>query len=200
MNRIEADGSDSDVTTALLFAPAVGDATASVCATLSEFTDQPLDRVVPVTVTQSASDWLRTWERVGRSVPVTCVDVDGDTRSAAGPAVTSPSVPVERVSDPTDLEAVGRQVSDVLQDAADDGERVGVTVHSLTGVLQHVDEATAFKFVYTLGEIVRQVGGVVVFHLDRDAHADETVETFSVACDAAVELDRPLATCDGGRD
>ena len=100
---------------------------------------------------------------------------------------------VEHVRDPTALERVGRLVSDVLQRAADNDQRVGVTVHSLSDLLQFVDEATAFKFAYTLSEVVRRVDGTVYFHLDPAAHDEETVETFSVVCDRVTRIETEVA-------
>ncbi|WP_436929327.1 DUF7504 family protein [Halosimplex halobium] len=187
-----------DATTVLLLAPAVGDRPTDACVTLLDGLDGRIDRVVPVTITVPAGEWIGQWERESDGGPAlgTCVDVDRTTRSAAV-AGDDRSVPVERVVDPTDLEAVGRRVSDALQRADDDGDRAGVAVHSLTGVLGHVDEPTAFKFVYTLGEVARRVDGVVAFHLDPSVHDEETVETFRIVCDAVVDATRGRSTSPG---
>jgi hypothetical protein len=185
-----------NATTVLLLASDLRDRPTDPCvAVLDELGDR-IDRVVPVTITRSATEWLSEWERETGSerAVAACVEVDRKTRSTApvdaGGVGAEPSVPVERVGDPTDLEGVGRRVSDALQRADEAGDRVGVGVHSLTGVLEHVDEPTAFKFVYTLGEVARRVDGVVVFHLDPAVHDDETVETFRIVCDAVVDADR----------
>lgn len=187
----------ADASSVLLLAPAVRDAGASAAATLLEKGSQTHDRVIAVTVTQSAETWLRSWERHADPLTrVSCIDVDGDTRSAAEADGGCQTVPVEQVAEPSDLETLGRTVSDVLERATDDGERVGLAVHSVTDLLHHVDEATVFKFVYTLGEVVRRVDGMVYFHLDAAAHDGETVNTFAAACDAVVELNGDVTVTD----
>lgn len=186
----ESDGQLDGATSVLLLAPDVRDTAASAAASLLECESHRLDRVVGVTVTESASSWLRAWQRhADASTRVSCVDVDGRTRAVAGDGGESVVPSTESVEDPADLEKLGRTVSDVLEDAADGGERVGLAVHSVSDLLYHVDESTAFKFVYTLGEVVRRVDGTAYFHLDDRAHDSATVETFAAACDAVVHLE-----------
>jgi len=177
-----------DATTVLLLAPDLQEQSTDACMAVLDGLGERVDRVVPVTVTHDASEWLSLWEREVDDGPAVaaCVNVDRTTRSTVE-TVDEPVVPVERVSDPTDLETIGRRVSDALQRADEAGDSVGVAVHSLTGLLEHVDEPTGFKFVYTLGEVARRVDGVVVFHLDPNAHDDETVETFRIVCEAVVD-------------
>jgi len=174
--------------TVLLLAPEVGSTAGVLSAAALDGGRQP-DRAVAVTVTGSARNWVDGWERRARSnAAVTCVDVDGATRSAAvATGDADGGVDIERVADPSALEELGRTVCDVLQRADDEGESIALFVHTLDDLLAHVDEATAFKFVYTLGEVVRRVDGVAYFHLDPDARDSETVETFSVVCDRTVE-------------
>jgi len=176
--------------TVLLLAPEVRRTTGVLSAAALDGDRRP-DRAVAVTVTGTARRWVDGWKRrAGTSTAVTCVDVDGDTRStASASARDDPDVSVERVADPAAPEKIGRTVSDVLQRADDGGESVALFVHTLDDLLAHVSEATAFKFVYTLGEVVRRVDGTAYFHLDPDAHAAKTVQTFAVACDQTVELD-----------
>ena len=170
----------------LLLAPDARD-TATSAAALLESESESLDHVVGVTVTESAASWVRAWERhAGASTRVSCVDVDGRTRAVAGDGGESV---VPAVEDTQDLETLGRTVSDVLERATDGGERVGLAVHSVSDLLYHVDASAAFKFVYTLGEVVRRVDGTVYFHLDPAAHDAETIDTFAAACDAVVHLD-----------
>jgi len=181
----------------LLLAPAVRNAGANAAATLLERGSRPLDRVVAVTVSGSADQWVDAWNRHADPLTrVSCIDVDGGTRSVTEADGGCTTVPVERVAEPSDLETLGRAISDVLERASDDGERVGLAVHSVTDLLHHVDEASVFKFVYTLGEVVRHVDGTVYFHLDAGAHDGETVDTFAAACDAVVELNDGVTVTD----
>lgn len=188
-----------DATTVLLLAPDAYDRSTDACVTVLDHLGDRIDRAVPVTVSLSAAEWLSLWERGADTGPpiAACVDVDRPTRSTAPSVDADGAAPVERVVDPTDLEALGRRISDVLQRADDAGDRIGVAVHSLTAVLEHADEPTAFKFVYTLGEVARRVDGIVVFHLDPGAHDDETVETFRIVCDAVVDTDHGRSAAPG---
>ncbi|MFB6140194.1 MAG: hypothetical protein ABEJ26_07140 [Halosimplex sp.] len=192
----ESDATDiADATTVLLLAPNVEGRSVDACVRALARVDEELDRAVAVTVGSSAADWLSRWgEGPMAATPVTCVDVDDVTRSAATESRArsgdAANAAVETVADPADLESLGRRISDVLQRADESGETAAVAVHSLTGILGHVDERVAFKFVYTLGEVVRRIDGTVVFHLDPDAHDAETVETFRIGCDEVVEFGR----------
>lgn len=177
-------------TSVLLLAPDVRDTAAAATAALLERESQSLDHVVGVTITESAGSWVRVWERhAGASTRVSCVDVDGHTRAVAGDDGGGDLPSVEPVDDPADLETLGRTISDVLERATDRDERVGLAVHSVSDLLYHVDEATTFKFVYTLGEILRRVDGTGYFHVDPAAHDGDTVDTIAAACDAVVHLD-----------
>jgi len=181
-----------DETTVLVLAPDVGERSVDACVAVLDGLGERIDRAVPVTVSLAPAEWLSVWERDSgaEGALAACVDVDRTTRSVAGAGAAEGAVPVERVGDPTNLETLGRRVSDVLQRVDDAGDSVGVVVHSLTDLVRHVDEPTAFKFVYTLGEVARRVDGVVLFHLDPTAHDDETIETFRIVCDAVVDASR----------
>jgi KaiC/GvpD/RAD55 family RecA-like ATPase len=187
----ESDDRLREATSVLLLAPDVRDRATTVTASLLERESRDFDHVVGVTVTESASSWVRAWRRhADAGTRVSCVDVDGRTRAVAGDG-GEPVVPsVESVEDPTDLEALGRTVSDVLERSAEGDERIGLAVHSVSDLLHHVDESTAFKFVYTLGEVVRRVDGTVYFHVDPRECDSPTVDTFAAACDAVVHLER----------
>ena len=194
-----SNGSDvlDTATSVLLLAPAVRDAGASAAATLLERGSSPHDRVVAVTITQSAERWVRAWKsHADPLTQVSCIDVNSGTRSVTETDGGCTAVPVEQVAEPSDLETLGRTVSDVLERADEESERVGLAVHSVTDVLHHVDEQTVFKFVYTLGEVVRRVDGTVYFHLDAGAHDSELVDTFAAACDAVVELNGGVTVTD----
>jgi hypothetical protein len=188
-----------EATSVLLLAPAVGDAAASATATLLDRSGREYDRAVAVTIAESVDSWIRAWERHADSTTeLSCIDVECETRSTtvSGADSSTTAAHVERVSEPADLEQVGRRISEVAERASDDGDRVGLAVHSLTDLLQAVDEPTVFKFVYTLSEIFRRVDGTVYFHLDAAAHDEETVDTFRVVCDALVELDGEISVVD----
>jgi hypothetical protein len=196
---VEGDGTDvlDDATSVLMLAPAIRDAGAKATAALFDQQRRRFDRVVAVTITGSADRWFEAWERHADPLTsVSCVDVDSETRSTATTDGGPMTVPLERVAEPSDLETLGRAVSDELQRASDEGERVGLAVHSVTDLLDYLDESTVFKFIYTLGEVVRRVDGTVYFHLDAGAHDAETVDTFAAACDAVVEVDGDVTVVD----
>lgn len=183
----------------LVLAPEIRDAGTRICTELLAGAERSVDHVVPVTVGQSPEDWIDIWTsgNGGRTERITCVDVDRLTRSASA-ATASPSgtvpvlgderdVTVERVTDLSDLTALGIEITDAIYEADVAGDRVGVAVHSLTDLLQCVDRQQAFFFVITLADRVRRQGGVAYFHLDRNSHDETTVDVFETACDAVFE-------------
>lgn len=59
---------------------------------------------------------------------------------------------------------------------------------SLMAILQYVDEGTAFRFMQMMGNRLRAANAVVHFHLDPDAHSEQTVAKFRAISDAIVKV------------
>lgn len=180
----------------LVVAPEVRNASVGACASLVGAAERPIDRVVPVTVGLSPTQWRREWDAAAGEVGTvgadraTVVNVPDLRRSAAAAADGEwPGATVEPVASAAELADLGVAVSDVLQDADANGERAAVCVHTLTDLLGRADRRRAFHFAVTLAGRAARYGAVAYFHLDGDGVGRETVDAFAAACDAVVECD-----------
>lgn len=113
---------------------------------------------------------------------VRCVLAVGD-----GPHREAPldDVPVEVVSTPGDVTALGIRLSRAL--SATDGD-LAVCFDSVTAMCQYVERETAYNLLHTLDAQLYAADARAHFHLDPAAHDPATVDLFTSLCDAAVDL------------
>lgn len=147
------------------------------------------DSILGVSVVQSPSDRSRAWTEHGslESFDVEFVDVDSNTRAASAAEQPQPTRHVTTVSDPTDLATLGRTIHDRL--AAADGQ-TSMCFHSMTDVLGFVERERALELLHILAEAVNAADAHAHYHLDIDAHDQETVDLFGTVTDRVIELGR----------
>ena len=118
------------------------------------------------------------------NVGIVCCD---ETRSAAvasgsgvihGPGAT-PGPWTATVSSPGDLTGLGVRIRQALSAWGDTPEAVELCFHSLTTLLQYVDERAAFRFIHAVTRHVASVGASSHFHLDPGVVSERTVRTLS---------------------
>jgi len=85
-------------------------------------------------------------------------------------------VDVRTVEEPGNLTGVGLRLIQLLERLADGPGSTVVCVHSLSVMLQFVSLARLAKFIPACNEQFERFGARGHFHLDPDAHDDETVE------------------------
>lgn len=114
-----------------------------------------------------------------------------------GAAVESPDssgpVVVDTVTDPTDLSSLGTAIGRYVRRWEDDD--LAVCFDSVTTLLDHVAEQSAFRFLHLLVERLEKAGAVAHFHLDPTAHDDATITTFTELVDT---VERPAPARHGG--
>ena len=186
-------GELEDATNVLLVAPEVSQSVESLFSELLLSLDEPPSHVVGVTMAKSPWDFLEPWRRafphgaasfsfvsangVSRSV---AAEAGGDSGSAAGSDVT-------HVDDVTPVDEFGRTIVEELATPADG---TAVCFHSLTDLLEYVDDETAFDFLHVVLSRVRRTGARGVFHIDGGVHDEETIVKLSTLFDLVVEFDR----------
>lgn len=188
----DASGSLADASNVLVLASRLNDAGADACADLLANSERALDRIVVVAVGQSPRAWQNRLDRhpALSAAAVSYVDVKTLVRSsAAAESEPEPITPAATVSSPADLGSLGAALNDLLAEAAAAGEQVGLCLHSITDMLQFVDREFLFKFLHTLGERVRQVGGIAYYHLDNGSPDDKLETLFAHLSDAVVSID-----------
>jgi len=115
----------------------------------------------------------------------TVVDVGGGTRAAAAGTTATPTDGEISVAEPNDLTGLGIAIAEQLRDT--DG--VHVCFDSITAVLQYVETSRAYTFLNSLLGHLWDADAHAHFHLNPDAHDEETVAAITSLFDARVDVD-----------
>ena len=119
------------------------------------------------------------------NVGIVCCD---RTRSAAaadpqhGPGF-APGPWITTVSSPGDLTGLGVRIGQALTTWTDDPGPIELCFHSLTTLLQYVDERAVFRLCHALTRHLETVGANSHFHLDPSAVDERTVAMLSALFD-----------------
>lgn len=181
-----------DVPNILLMGPLLGPADYDACTRLTSAVQGGPDRLLLVTLSQSADERLNVIRGyLGDLPPETVViEVGGSGRAGTRSSVATDDdgeIMVETVSDPTDLRRIGIMVSQYLADWEDPDITAVLCVHSLTALLQFTDDPRfLFRFLHVLQQKVRQHGASAHYHLDAGAHDQGVVDRFRPLFDEAL--------------
>ena len=171
----------------LLLAPSATEDGRVACADLLDHPNTETGAVVFVTLTQSPDARIEVLRRHASRLPsrvgVICADEHrrGDTGSRKGVAVRS-------VENPGDLARLGVAIGDALTDWTA-AHPTTVCFHSITALLQFAELPRVFRFLYTLAGRVGSTGNRAHYHLDPDAHDQQTIATLSPLFDSVIEVD-----------
>jgi archaellum biogenesis ATPase FlaH len=123
------------------------------------------------------------------------VSVEDSTRSVAAEGgggatdLMGPNRPVETVSSPNDLTGLGIRITEFLTDWAENDNKTVVCFDSLTALLQYVELETAYEFLHIITGRMAAVDASAHFHMDPDAHEEQTIEGIATLMDAIVEVE-----------
>lgn len=152
--------------------------------------------VLWISYTKSPDEQLRRWQSHSSDRPAEMgmVSVEDSTRSVAGASSGSsdlmgPNKPIETVSSPNDLTGLGIRITEFLTDWEDNDNRTVVCFDSLTALLQYVELETAYEFLHIITGRMAALDAFAHFHMDPDAHDEQTVESIATLMDAVVETD-----------
>jgi hypothetical protein len=183
----------------LLLTPSFGDE--ADCVDLLHPDAAEETNVLWVSYTKSPDQQLRRWREHTdeRPAEMGMVSVEDSTRSVAaeaggnggpsGPSLPETNAPVETVNSPNDLTGLGIRITEFLTDWEDNGNRTVVCFDSLTALLQYVDLETAYEFLHIITGRMAKTDAFAHFHMDPDAHDDQTVAIITSLMDAVVETD-----------
>lgn len=135
---------------------------------------------------------LREWQQhgCGRPSNLGIISVGDGTRSASAAAGDGGNFGfVDTISHPEDLTGLGIRLDDYLQRWSDTPERTVVCFDSLTTLLQYVSDDTVYRFLNVLTSKLYAVEAFAHFHINPDAHDDETVEMLASLFDAVIQPD-----------
>lgn len=140
---------------------------------------------------------LNPWRRYAASLPAktAVVTTDEATRSAAATAngeepmkLPGSQVVVTTVSGPSDLTGLGIKTSQCLESWAGGEKRPVVRFDSLTTLLQYAEVQRVFQFLHVLVRRIERANAFGVFHMDANAHDEQTLATIKTLFDAVHEV------------
>jgi hypothetical protein len=102
-----------------------------------------------------------------------------------GPDFTSP-LAMDAIENPANLQALGTSISKFCERWDREGFDIVLCFDSLTELLEHTSPSIVFQFCHVLNRRLASVDALAHFHLDPDAHDDQTVATFQSIFDSTV--------------
>ena len=177
-----------DLSNVLLLAPSLGGQGSDICQDLLTQTPPAETNLLVVGFTRTPDDFVENWTEGVGTPPVR----GGIVSVGQGEGnVDDPTWAVQTVENPSDLTGIGIELSELLSgmaSAASEDEHIAVCFNSVTSLLQYADLQRAFRFLHVVTGRVKTVGGVGHFHLDPDAHDDQTLATLKGLFDAVIEV------------
>jgi len=177
----------ADASTVLVLAESRADDT---CRALLAGHGQPHD-LLGVTFAGSVHDRLAVWDPVDDATDnATVFSMGAVARSASASDGGGPSLPVriDAIEDPGDLSTLEVAIHEQLSQWDDSSTRAVACFHSITTLLEHVDERTAGRFVDSLARRLAAAGATAHFHMDPRAHDASTIDRFRDCVDAVVTV------------
>jgi hypothetical protein len=167
----------------LLEAPSLSEGGASICPHIKAETDAERNLLF-VSLSGNPESRLDMWRRHGGLPGKVAVITADNTRSMAasgGGSTTRQSgetvISTTTVSEPSDLTGIGIKMNNCLSAWEDDDARTHVCFDSLTTLLQYVDTERVFQYLHVTTKRVEAVDGVAHYHIDPNAHDDQTLAT-----------------------
>ena len=180
----------------LLLASSFDEVTEECCAELLHPAAPNDSNMLWVSYTKSPDQQLRRWQAHSpeRPAEMGMVSVEDSTRSVAADSggasdLMGPNKPVETVSSPNDLTGLGIRITEFLTDWEENDNQTVVCFDSLTALLQYVELETAYEFLHILTGRMATVDAFAHFHMDPEAHDEQTIESITTLMDAVVEVE-----------
>ena len=173
-----------DAANILLLGPLLCPADHDLCTKLTTGIAGDPDNLLLVTMTQSPDERLNAIRGYLGDLPTNTavLNIGDSTRSGKRETIATDDdgqITIETISDPTDLMRIGIAISKTLSNWADSGGDTVVCFHSLTALLQFVDDPkVVFRFIHVLQGQIRAAGATAHYHMDSGAHDDQVIATF----------------------
>ncbi len=179
----------------LVLGPIRGKKSDSVCVDLLTLYPMDSTNVLLVTVTQSADDRISVWNQYADESPPNMLVLSlkkEATRTGTSSVISTQSGPgditIETLSDPSDLTQLGIALSKHHSELASTADRTVMCIHSLTALLQYVEPQRMFRFLHILQGKLESHETFVHFHMDEDAHDQQTLRIFESLFDTVVRV------------
>jgi hypothetical protein len=173
-----------------------GHCSEEMCADLLRTEPYDQENVLSVTYSSSQRGRRPVWNRRSNQVPanIGLITVGDFTRSSSQQSTTDGCNPghihVDTVPDPSNLSDLGVRISECLSAWEDTENQTVMCFRSLTELLHHVETSYAFRFLHILTARITNAEAVAHYHLDVEAHDEQTVETLKPLFDTVIEIDQ----------
>lgn len=186
---------DDPPSSVLLLTPGFATDDGPTCRTLTAVGTPETSNVLWVSYTDPPSRKLAAFIDEAGTRPANAAGIAvSDSSDSGGEQLDS----VDTINAPGDLTGLGIAITEQLQ-ALDDENTTVVCFDSITALLQYVEIETAYEFLHVLVGRLYDANAVAHFHLNPDAHDDQTVEQLKTLFDAmVVKQEGEEATLIGG--
>lgn len=191
-----------DAANVLLSGPLVCPSEYEACTRLLGTAGPERQNALIVTFTESPDDRIDVCrgyldEQPEQTVVLSVGDrVRSGTGAAAVNVTAGGPVRIEALPDPSDLVQLGMTISRYLSDWEAAEARSVVCFHSLTALLRFADDLReVFRFLHVLQSHVRETGARAHYHVEADAHDEETIATLRPLFDVVLtyDVDEPVS-------
>jgi len=181
-----------DSTSVLLVAPASEPADDRACVDLLTFDDPRRENVLSVTLSQTPAERLALWRREGDgTMPNRSAVVDGcgSTTDPERAAIAEevPELSVDVLSDTAGPMELALTIGQYLGEWAEYPERTLACIHSLSELLDSFARGEVVQLINALDARLEATDAVVHYHLDPEAHDEQTVADIRPLFDAVAE-------------
>ncbi|MFB6205533.1 MAG: hypothetical protein ABEJ05_03260 [Haloglomus sp.] len=142
--------------------------------------------LLTVSLLRPPGEQIATWENQWRTPPSEIAAIGcTNTGASSGDPTVETSFRSTSVADPGDLTGLGIRINECVDAWAD--RPTVLSFDSVTTVLQYADTKQVFQFLHVLTSRLGRADVMGVFHMDPDAHDDQTVATIRSLFDGVYE-------------
>jgi len=181
---------------ALLVCPPFEDEQAHGCLDLILRENPSETRLFGVTLEQSLRKRLSLWDRSVGVAPAAATLVAVDTgwnfsaESQAGALESEyDSLTVEVLASPAELDRIRTVAESVFREWSGSPEQFAICLRSVTTLLQYAEQPVVLTLLDTLNALAAEHDAVAHYHVNRDAHDEQTLHALSTVCDTVYEYD-----------
>jgi len=184
---VSVDGQEPG-TNVVVLAPSLSEEKQEACLDLQSAGPPERLDVLYVTYSGAPADLVAQWRDHHGELPGRMgIVVVGDQPGQHSSDVDLPESVFVTVANPNDITGLGMRLNNYLNDRSGDSQLV-VCFDSMTEMLQFADLQPVFKFLHMFAGQLRDADAIGHFHMDPDAHDDQTVSRLKPLFDDAIHL------------
>ncbi len=184
----------SDANNILLLAPPGAECSDDACCSLLRTGQSGRQRLLSVTVGQSAAKRREFWEtnvdskHLARTTVISMGETgDSSATASADGTESTDQLTVRSIADPTDTLGLGIELTWWLSQWTGQDDRVVCCVYTVSELLDQAGYARTMELLLRLFEWTKRLDATVHYHLNPEAHQDGVIELLRPLFDAVIE-------------